>query len=289
MTEELTKRENPQLDGFDAYDDSIEGESEQGQGRGVIQGACIKFTNEAAWVTRDGAELSPNLELMVVDIGRIVQKWHDQQPVETIILGPGQKYPDLKKLNDETPRGEWVKGPDGQPRGPWQAQHIVYLLDEATMDRYSFPTGTTGGSIAVRELVDKCLWMRRYRGTHVYPVVVLSDKFMNTRFGGRQRPNFIIRRWVLLGAGGQQTLPAEPPKSLPTPTTVQGTFDAFATSPPTQPKTAAPAKAKTVSEPLLAEEMNDSLEDLLQPTANVPPAKPAARAKAASKGGQWSI
>ena len=75
MTEELTKRENPQLDGFDAYDDSIEGESEQGQGRGVIQGACIKFTNEAAWVTRDGAELSPNLELMVVDIGRIVQKW----------------------------------------------------------------------------------------------------------------------------------------------------------------------------------------------------------------------
>jgi hypothetical protein len=261
MTDELMNRENQQLDGFATYDDSVEGESEQSQGRSVIQGAVVKFTNEAMWVTRDGAELPTNLELVAVDVGRIVQKWHDQQPVETIILGPGQKYPDLKKLNEETPRGEWEKGPDGQMRGPWQAQHVVYLLNPETMDKFSFPTGTTGGSIAVRDLVDKTLWMRRYRGAHVYPVVTLSDCFMNTRFGGRQRPNFLIKRWIQLG-GGQSILPAEPPKTLP-PTTVEGTLDmyaaGFSTTVPAQSETAPPTQPKTVKEPSLAEELNDEI------------------------------
>ena len=83
MTEELMKREK-QLDGFAAYDDSVEGgENEQAQGRRVIQGAIVKFTNQATWVTRDGAELSANLELVAVDVARIVQKWIDEQPVET--------------------------------------------------------------------------------------------------------------------------------------------------------------------------------------------------------------
>jgi hypothetical protein len=167
MTEELTKKEN-QLDGFATYDDSVEGsENEQAQGRRVIQGAVVKFTNEAKWVTRGGAEVPANLELVAVDVARIVQKWRDQQPVETIILGPGEKYPDLKKKNEETPQSEWEKGEDGQLCGPWQTQHVVYLLNPETMDKYSFPTGTIGGSIAVRDLVDKVQWMRRYRGAHV--------------------------------------------------------------------------------------------------------------------------
>lgn len=174
-------------DGFEGYEDRIEGDDQQ-QGGGVIHGAVVKFTNEACWATRDGVELPPDLELAVVDIGRVVQKWADQRPVETIILEPGQKFPDLKELNAKVPREEWTEGPDGNPRGPWQAQHIVYLLDLATMDRYSFPTGTTGGAICVRDLVDKTKWMRRFRGQHVFPVIVLSDAHMRTRLatdGGR--------------------------------------------------------------------------------------------------------
>ncbi len=247
------KKEN-QLDGFAAYDDSVEGG--QAQGRRVIQGAIVKFTNFATWVTRDGAELSANLELVAVDVARIVQKWHDKQPVETIILGPGEKYPDIKKKNEETPQSEWEKNEDGELCGPWQTQHVVYLLNPETMDKYSFPTGTIGGSIAVRDLVDKVTWMRRYRGAHVYPVVVLSDCFMNTRFGGRRRPNFIIKRWIAFGED-QQVLPAVAPKALP-PTTVEGALDMFAASTSTsstQPKT----QPKTVSEPSLSEELNDSV------------------------------
>jgi hypothetical protein len=204
-------------DGFEGYEDGIEGDEPQ-QGGGVIHGAVVKFTNESTWITRSGEELPPDLELIAVDIGRVVQKWKDQQPVETIVLEPGQKFPNIEELNNKTPRSEWTEGPDKKDkklRGPWQAQHIIYLLNAATMDRYSFPTGTTGGAIATRDLVDKTKWMRRFRGQHVYPVVTLSDTFMNTRFGGRQRPHFLIKRWVDLGAD-EKALPApEPPSSPP--------------------------------------------------------------------------
>jgi hypothetical protein len=54
--------------------------------------------------------------------------------------------------------------------------------------------------------------MRRFRGANVYPVVKLADVFMNTRFGGRQRPHFDIIKWITLD-GGDNALPApEQPK-----------------------------------------------------------------------------
>ena len=162
----------------------------------------MKFTNEAQWTTRDDDEIATDLELIAVDVQRVVQKWQDGLPAETRILEPGEKFPDLEALNAEVPQSEWVEGPDGKLRGPWQAQHILYLLDPGTMDKYTFPTGTVGGRIAVGELRDKLIWMRRTRGPNVYPVVTLSDTHMRTRFGGRQRPHFKIVRWVRLGGEG---------------------------------------------------------------------------------------
>ena len=41
----------------------------------------------------------------------------------------------------------------------------------------------------------------------VSPVVALADTFMPTRFGGRQRPHFVIKRWISLD-GEQNALPA---------------------------------------------------------------------------------
>src|SRR5262249_18031636 len=65
-------------------------------------------------------------------------------------------------------------------------------------------------NIAIRELTMKVQWMRRYRGAHVCPVVSLSDTFMNTRFGGRQRPHFIIHSWMNMApeGSGQAALPS---------------------------------------------------------------------------------
>ena len=245
-------------DGFAGYEDRIEGD-DRPQAGSVIQGHPIKFTNESTWVTRDGEELSPDVELVAVDIGRVVQKWKDQMPTETIILEPGQKFPNIDELNNKTPRSEWTKGPDGNLRGPWQAQHLLYLLNLQTMDRYTFPTGTTGGAIAIRDLVDRTKWMRRYRGESIYAVVTLSDTFMNTRFGGRQRPNFIIKRWVNLG-DEEKGLPA-PEQSPP----VAQLKPAEATEP--DKKTTTTTKRgvthintpKTVEQPTLKEELNDEI------------------------------
>jgi len=249
----VVKKDPASIDNFTGWEDGVEGD-DRPEGAGIIQGSLIKFSNEAMWVTRDCDKLSANLELVAVDVGRVVQKWHDDRPVETIVLQPHQKFPDVEEMNDKTPREEWVEGPDGNKRGPWQAQHLLYLLDLKTMDKYTFPTGTTGGRIAVRDLRDKTMWMRRLRGPNVYAVVLLSNTFMNTKWGGRQRPHFKIVRWVSLGSedGQVEALPPPPP--------------------PPQTTSQSDLPLNEVEEPSLAEEMNDEIPDFGNENAESPKA-----------------
>jgi hypothetical protein len=228
-------------DGFEGYEDRIEGD-DQPHGGEVIKGTAIRFTNEATWTNRDEDELADDLELVVVDLARVVQKWIDQRPVETRILEPGEKFPDIEELNQRAPRSEWSDGPNSKPRGPWQAQYVLYLLNLETMDRFTFPTGTVGGQIAVREVVDKIKWMRKLRGANVYPVVTLSDTFMPTRFGGRQRPHFEIKRWVSFGPD-EKGLPAPPESNTAIESASQNAME--------QPR--------IVAKPTLSEEMNDEI------------------------------
>jgi hypothetical protein len=252
------------MDGYEAFEDGIEGRDQQTGGSGVIKGRVVKFTNDSTWILADDEEeVAPDLELVAVDIGRVVQRWRDQSPIETIILAPGQRYPNVNEMNEAVPKAEWVEGPSGEKRGPWQAQHIVYLLDPLTMDRFSYPTGTIGGQIAVRDLVDRTKWMRRFRGSNVFPVITLSDTFMKTRFGGRQRPHFLIKRWIALG-DGDRALPAPDPST--TPRSAQAQLEHFAGTPETVAPPSAPATpesplpgARTVVPPTLAEETGDEI------------------------------
>jgi hypothetical protein len=215
MTNEVEKKSVHVIDGFEGYEDSVEGGEQVDR---VIQGSLVKFTNEAEWMSGE-EKLPPALELVAVDVGRVVQKWQDGNPVKTITLAPGEKFPDVAKLNAEVPQSEWEDGPDGKPRGPWQAEYLVYLIDLKTMDRFTYATGTVGGGIAVRDLVDRTNLTRRFRrGMHVHPVVTLGDVFMNTRFGGRQRPHFEIVRWIALD-GGVGALPAPDLPKLESPST----------------------------------------------------------------------
>jgi hypothetical protein len=251
------------IDGFEGFQDAVEGQEERSPSNRVIQGALVKFTNEGMWVTREGEEISPNLELVAFNIGRVVQRWKDQEPIETIVLEPGQKFPDLEKLNAAVPQSEWVEGPD-EPRGPYQAQYLVYLIDLQTMNRYTFATGTAGGGIAVRELRDKTMWMRRFRGSNVYAVVTLSDIFMNTRFGGRQRPHFIIKRWIALGDGGPAEQLAVPDRSkvVESPNLVAESPDQFAAGDTTQTveKPVEKPIAQTVEKPSAKEVTGDEIQ-----------------------------
>jgi hypothetical protein len=257
----IVKKDLTVVDGFEGWEDRFAGD-DRPQGAGIIQGSLIKFTNEAKWVTRDGDELPADLELTAIDVVRVVQKWQDQQPVETIILEPHQKFPDLEEKNEKTPREEWVEDQNGKMVGPWQAQHILYLLDLKTMDKYTYPTGTVGGRIAVRELRDKLMWMRRLRGPNVYPVILLTDTFMKTNWGGRQRPHFKIVRWVYLGGEGGAVEALPPPAS---PTT----------------QTSAQLDLPLVKEPSLKEDLNDEIPDFstTEPAKEpkAPPPRPTAR------------
>jgi hypothetical protein len=236
---DIIKKDPTSIDNFAGWEDGVEGD-DRPQGAGIIQGTLIKFTNEATWVTRDGDELPADLELVAVDVARVVQKWQDQKPVKTIILEPHQKFPDIKKMNEETPKEEWIEDDKGNVRGPYQAQHIVYLLDLKTMDKFTYPTGTIGGAIAVGELVRKINWIRKLRGRNVHAIVKLDKTWWPTSHGGRFRPHFVAR-WVRLGGDGGEV------EALPS---------------PAHPTTSQPElPLNEVKEPSLAEDMNDEIPD----------------------------
>jgi hypothetical protein len=269
---ELVKATRQEIDGFDTFSPEVAGaDSEGGQGApgSVIQGLMLKFTNEARWEFRDGEEVPPGLELIAVDVLRIAQKWINQEPIETVILAPGEN-PDVEGRNAASPKSEWGEDFNGNPKGPWQFQYIVYLLNPDTMDRFTFPTGTVGGGIAVRELADKVKWMRRFKGDKVCAVVELSDIFMNTRFGGRQRPHLAIKRWVALGAA-----------ALPPPAAEQTALPAAAL----QPK-AESLPMETVAEPTLKEEMGGDEIPFVADSPNLVPAKSAAPSQTTKRDAQ---
>jgi hypothetical protein len=193
MTQDLTLTEA--VDGFNCVDDEAR--------TSVIKGQLVKFTNDSTWELPDDEPMEDGVELVAIRIARVVQKWQDGKPVETRVLAENEGVPDIEALNDAVPRKEWIAGPDGKQRGPWQFQHMVYLLNPNNMDLYTFATGTIGGAIAVRELREKTNHMRRMSGSNLYPVVTLGDVHMNTRFGGRQRPHLKVQRFIAFGQNGQ--------------------------------------------------------------------------------------
>ena len=228
MTNDLTKKASVELDGFAGYtDETAGGSGDDRVSNNVILGSRIKFL-DAKWITTEGVVLPPDLELVVINIRRIVNKWGkdtDKGPLESRELAPGEPYPDFKELNEKVPRKEWVRGPDGQPRGPYQGQRVVYFLDlDKTMSRYTWIDQlTVGGSIAMSELVDQTRLMRKFRQANVVPKVRLSNIYMHTRYGGRQRPHLPVADWIILdggppslvGPGGDGQLPPAGKKSTP--------------------------------------------------------------------------
>jgi hypothetical protein len=249
------------VDNFAGWDDGVEGD-DRPENSGLIQGTLIKFTAEGLWVDREGNEIPGDLELVAADVIRLVQKWQDRKPVETIVLQPHQKFPNVEAMNDAVPRDEWEEGPAGL-HGPWQSQHLLYLVNLETMDKYSFPSSTVGGRIAIRDLRERIVWMRRLKGSDVYPVVTLSRSWMNTKYGGRWRPAFNIKpNWVRLGGGEAEALPPSPATS---PTPIAASVQQVA------PQSDLPK----VSEPSLKEEMNDEIPNFDEPVS--PPKQTASK------------
>jgi hypothetical protein len=250
MTKDVTKKPEDELcnfDGFDGFTDEAEGgdqDQDQFVGGRVIQGTRINFSNESVWVDAAKQKLPADLELMVIDISRIVQKWgKDNLPDgPPIILAPNQKYPDINAMNEKCPKTEWRER-FGKLEGPYQAQHVVYMLDPKTMNKYSWPTSTIGGSICVNDLVEKTKLMRRFRGQRVYAVVKMSSTLMSKRYN-RQRPDLLVQRWVTLDGSGALPPPETP--SITGPTTAPASSTPSATE-AIGMRTVTPPSAKEVT------------------------------------------
>jgi hypothetical protein len=247
----------PADDGFAGYVDTYEG-GDDGElvNPRIIEGTRIKFTNDFRWVDGEDNELDPAMELVVTRIIRCVQKWINEEPVETRFLAANQPYPDFQALNDACPKPEWREA-FGQLRGPWQGETVLYFSNVA-LDTFTFiaPTRTTGSIRAVNELVRKITWMRTYRGADILAVVKLSSTHMPTQYGGRMRPHFIVR-FVAPGGGTVEALPELPANR---PRGAAAMLDHFAeVIPPEKPRATATTGMKTVEEPSQAEELNDTI------------------------------
>jgi hypothetical protein len=180
----------------------------------VIAGALLKFV-DGTW-SESGITVPRGTKLLALSTNTILQRWQEGRVIESITTKP---LPDVNDLNAQIPEKEWEIGPGGTPRPPWVLTFITYLLNPATCEMFTLANSTIGVRIATQTLADRVAWMRRLRGNNVVPEVELSAKPMKTRFGVKQRFEFKILGWHLLGgnemAPEQLALPGLTPVTPP--------------------------------------------------------------------------
>jgi hypothetical protein len=133
MSTDVTLTEPRSLDEFEDWTDEAESGEEQVSERSIL-GQRVRFANEGKWVLPGQVELKK--PLIAVNVRRSVIKWgkDKKKPPETIFLKAGEKIPDLKKKNEDTPKSEWIIGFDGKTeRALGRAAHCV--LDRSDQHR----------------------------------------------------------------------------------------------------------------------------------------------------------
>jgi hypothetical protein len=246
MRKEIDNSTTYQLDGFGGFTDAVEGIDAQLMSSVSLLGLKLKYL-APLWTDPD--EQQVKALLVVHDIQRKVQKWLDGRPVETIILGPGQAWPDIEKMNAECPQSEW-REVFNKMQGPYQGEHVVLFYDPDTMVRYWWPSPitTVGSAICVRELAAQTQLKRRVKGdVQVYPLVELSHTFMPTGFGPRERPSLVVKDWVLFGEGGSVVSSTPSTPALPSTAPTGGAAPA-ATNNPSGMQSVGPLTAKEATD-----------------------------------------
>jgi hypothetical protein len=146
-TTELVASATQTVDGITGHTSEVDGQETKQSS--LFRGTRIKFGKTAEWEIKGSEVIDSQTRLIFIDVARIVTRWGpDKKPAETIVLKPGEKFPDIATWNDKLPHTEWIMGLNGL-RGPWQSQQIVYFLDPRSMAQFHWPDGTTGGSIAI--------------------------------------------------------------------------------------------------------------------------------------------
>jgi hypothetical protein len=240
VTNDLAKQ--TEYDEFSGCVDTVEGGDEPSFDRGV---SFIKFSAQGEWMLND-EELPQEREYMVAGVKRSCVRWPQESgaPEETILLEPGQKWPDTNEWNEAIPKREWRTDAGGNLKGPWERAYTILLMDVDSMDRFRFATATVGGGIAIRDIATKIANKRKFSAVEVLAVVRLSTMHMKTKFGGRDR---------------LPPPPAQPQLEKTVTANGQRKYG-VSTGAPAESKPQSKAKgARVLVEPTLSEEMQDKI------------------------------
>jgi hypothetical protein len=199
----------------------------------VIIGVMTRCV-DGVW-TGDGVPIPASTRLLALATTMVLQHWQDETPIKTIRPKPGESYTALvdqrDDLNTKIDETTWETGIDGNPRPPWVLSFVVYMLNPATAEKFTYVNSTIGARIAVADLKDKVAWMRAIRGDQVVAEVELASKPMKTKFGQKIRPHFNVTGWKTFNTAHKPAQQLEPPRGV-----------------------------KSVEPPTLGEEMKDGIE-----------------------------
>src|SRR5262245_37440772 len=174
----------------------------------LIHGSILKCI-DGRWSVHDTkAEMPTGTRMLALHTTRALQRWENQEPVETIVERPDEALPDVEELNAAIPQSQWEMDLNGQPRPPWQKQYVIYLLDPSTASLYTFLNSTVGARIAWEKLRERVTWMRALRGADVFPLVALDSLPMKTKMGVKQRPDFTVIDWREFGGSAPPAIAA---------------------------------------------------------------------------------
>ena len=185
----------PALDGFEFGDEDD---------RNITKGEKIKFTLDFRWeIARSGEVIDPQREFLVAGILRVMQKWNlARTSLRLWILAPNEKFPGSEK----TQRRSAALGVARQIRQTGRAlsRRAHCLSDRKCGNGFGVYLDrrihTAGASRAVKELRETTQLTRRVRGqANLLPIATLSDTFMPTQYGGRQRAHFNILGYKSIG------------------------------------------------------------------------------------------
>ena len=155
-----------------------------------IRGVNVKFKDGEYYSFADKLDVRERT-FVVLDRREGWQFLQKDCPPEYVMRLPGEPRPPQPHVE----KAEWPLNLNGVPEHPWRLCRYLYLLDAATGEISTFWSNTIGGRIAVDELNDQVVFMRRMRpGAH--PVVQLRSVPMPTSFGGtKPRPQFKLAGW----------------------------------------------------------------------------------------------
>ena len=213
--------------------------------------ALIDFVKVGPWHTADADVRFQILSLLDAAIMKRREQMHMPAIDDPLPHQPDSAF----LLNEASPRSEWGEDYNGNPQGPWQRQRVVHFVDLNTMEKFTWPSGTVGADICVCEFRERVRMMRQFRGARCFAIVTFGDAYMHTKYGGRQRPDLRIVRWITLGVDGG-ALPSPSARagaftspSAPSPASASAQLDQFAE--PAEPQSG----IRTVEEPSLSEHM----------------------------------